>query len=60
MNNEFQAMDFIIYKMFDFIDYFYKKIYENKEKKEVNIELGNLYTIYEDDDPIENNYSSNL
>ena len=59
MNNEFEAIDIIMEKVFDIIEYIYVNYYAYNEKKEVNIELGNLYTIYEngeEEEEIENDY----
>ena len=59
MNYEFDTIDIIMEKMFDIIEYIYLNYYSSEEEKyKVNIELGNLYTIYEDegDENIENDY----
>ena len=60
MNNDFEALDIIIESLFNIIDYIYTNYYSIEEDKfKVNIELGNLYTIYEsdeDDEIVENNY----
>jgi hypothetical protein len=58
MNNDFETIDIIMEKVFDIIEYIYVNYYAYNEKKEVNIELGNLYTIYENEEEkeIENDY----
>ena len=48
MDNELDALFIILDKFLLAIEYIEK--YFNEEKKEVNIELGNLYTIYEEDE----------
>jgi hypothetical protein len=56
MNDNFEVIDFIVEKMMDVLDYIYVKYYRHNEKSEVNIELGNLYTIYEEEEDIEKDY----
>ena len=48
MDNEMDALFLILDKFLNVIEYIEK--YFKEEKKEVNIELGNLYTIYEEDE----------
>tara|TARA_Y100000389_G_C17342470_1_gene454083 strand:+ start:369 stop:572 length:204 start_codon:yes stop_codon:yes gene_type:complete len=56
MNDNFEVIDFIVEKMMDVLDYIYVNYYRHNEKSEVNIELGNLYTIYEEEEDIEKDY----
>ena len=59
MNNKYETINIIMEKVFDIIEYIYVNYYAYNEKKEVNIELGNLYTIYEngeEEEEIENDY----
>ncbi len=50
MSSDFDGLDLIINKLFNFIEYLYEKIYDTDTKEFVNIELGNLYTIKEEDE----------
>ena len=50
MSSDFEGLDLIINKLFNFIEYLYEKIYDTDTKEFVNIELGNLYTIKEEDE----------
>tara|TARA_X000000368_G_C22979702_1_gene689340 strand:+ start:627 stop:839 length:213 start_codon:yes stop_codon:yes gene_type:complete len=59
MNSEFDTIDLIVEKMFDILEYICMNYYTyNVKKRDVNIELGNLYTIEEEEEEeeIENDY----
>jgi hypothetical protein len=45
-----ETIDIIVNKMFEFIDYLYEKLYENNVNDCITIELGNMYTIHEEDE----------
>ena len=47
--SEYEPMFIIFDKFFDLMEYLYN-YYNQKDKIEVNIELGNLYTIEEEDE----------
>ena len=48
MDSDMDALFIIFDKFLNVIEYI--ENYFRMEKKEINIELGNLYTIYEDDE----------
>ena len=50
MSNDYDAIEIVVNKMFEFIEYIYAKIYDSDISHVVNIELGNLYTIYEEEE----------
>ena len=50
MSSDFDGLDLIINKLFDFIEFICEKLYDTDSKECINIELGNLYTIKEEDE----------
>ena len=61
MSSDFDGLDLIINKLFNFIEYICEKLYDSDSKEYVNIELGNLYTIKEEDEEYdEYEYMKNL